>query len=57
MSSNFWAEGLVNLTKNYDAPIPSGIWIDMDEFSNFNNGEVSIDGECKMPYHKDKDEI
>lgn len=54
MSSNYWAEGLLNLTKNYDAPVPSGIWIDMNEFSNFNNGEVSIDGECKMPYNNNK---
>ena len=36
----FWSEGLANLTENYGGPQPSGIWIDMNEFSNFINGEV-----------------
>jgi len=29
----------MNLTKNYNIT-PSGFWIDMNEFSNFVNGEI-----------------
>lgn len=38
-SSQFWYEGLANITKNYGL-VQEGIWIDMNEFSNFVNGEV-----------------
>ncbi|KAL4492018.1 hypothetical protein ABPG72_008439 [Tetrahymena utriculariae] len=47
-SYDFWAEGLMNLTKNYNIT-PSGFWIDMNEFSNFINGEISDDEVCIMP--------
>ncbi|EAS00396.2 glycosyl hydrolase family 31 protein (macronuclear) [Tetrahymena thermophila SB210] len=38
-STQFWFEGLNNITKNYGL-VQEGIWIDMNEFSNFVNGEV-----------------
>lgn len=34
-STKFWIEGLNNLTLNYQGLSPSGIWIDMNEYSNF----------------------
>jgi alpha-glucosidase (family GH31 glycosyl hydrolase) len=39
-SFEFWSEGLSNISKNYGIIEPSGIWIDMNEFSNFINGEI-----------------
>lgn len=47
-SYDFWSEGLMNITKNYGIT-PSGFWIDMNEFSNFVNGELAADEACIMP--------
>ena len=38
----------MNLTKNYNVT-PSGFWIDMNEFSNFINGEIRLNESCIMP--------
>lgn len=41
----FWEEGLRNLTTVYGVT-PSGIWIDMNEYSNFVKGEIPESGSC-----------
>lgn len=38
----------MNITKNYNVT-PSGFWIDMNEFSNFINGEIDDTEDCIMP--------
>lgn len=53
-SNNYWAEGLMNITKVYGI-VPSGFWIDMNEFSNFVNGEISSTETCVMPGDPDPD--
>ncbi len=47
-AEEYWVEGLVNITKNYNIE-PSGFWIDMNEFSNFINGELDEKEVCIMP--------
>lgn len=37
----FWEQGLRNISSDpYNGPVPSGIWIDMNEYSNFGVGEI-----------------
>jgi len=43
-AQKFWTEGLRNISKNYNWTGPDAIWIDMNEFSNFVNGEILTDG-------------
>jgi alpha-glucosidase (family GH31 glycosyl hydrolase) len=44
-SFDMWLEGLKNLSSVYNLS-PSGFWIDMNEFSNFVNGEIPENGSC-----------
>jgi alpha-glucosidase (family GH31 glycosyl hydrolase) len=43
---DMWHNGLENITTVYGLT-PSGFWIDMNEFSNFVNGEIPADGQCQ----------
>lgn len=37
----FWEQGLRNISlPPFNAPVPSGIWLDMNEYSNFAFGEI-----------------
>lgn len=43
----FWEQGLRNISlPPYNAPVPSGIWCDMNEISNFVSGEIAPDKTC-----------
>ena len=47
-ASAFWEEGLRNITRLYQIE-QGGIWIDMNEFSNFVQGEILPDGSNDPP--------
>lgn len=44
-AQKFWTEGLKNISANYNVS-PSGIWIDMNEFANFVQGETTLTANC-----------
>lgn len=50
----YWTQGIKNLTLSpYNAPMPAGIWLDMNELSNFVAGEYPIGVDCP-PFETDK---
>lgn len=47
-ASAFWEEGIANISRNYNWRGPDGLWIDMNEFANFVNGEKKLTRKAKM---------
>lgn len=55
-SKEYWIEGLMNITKNYEGLQPSGIWNDMNEIANIDlSGEkLSFLDKLKLLFRKRK---
>ena len=53
-ASEVWYQGLKKLA---DLVQPSGIWLDMNEFSNFAFGEIPPEGNCGDSKYTDYNEL